>query len=974
MRERWRIALLVTIMIAVLAVAGTVFLTMLYRAAIEEQKERLSEIARSMAVHFKEVARTEGILTDAGPGKIDDLRLRELLEAHAHYRAQTKTGEIVVGRREGDTMVFLLGKKPHERKAPRTLPFDSPLAQPMYRALSGLSGTMVGLDYQGKEVLAAYEPVPELGLGVVTKIDLAEIRAPFVRAGSAAGIVALLLALLGSLGFIRVSAPMIRHIEESEERYRDILENIADIIYIFDDRGNVIFANDAAAKLFGYSGDEMLRLNTKTLLTSDSYQRVMRIYEEQMRGQDVGPFEIDLYDKEGEIHTIESRERLIWDRDRIIEIHGIGRDISERRRAEEALRGSELKYRNMIMNLSEAFYGVSLDGILLDHNVEFNRILGFDPDANLAGARLPDFWQHPEDRKEYLEKVTRQGSIRSYLVAAKRQDGEKIFVELNARIVADERGNPEHIEGSFIEVTDRKRAEEALRESEGQARFLADIVEKADQPFGVGYPDGRLGTFNRAFCELTGYTAEELRVLDWAKVLTPPEWVEYENTELAELERTGRPVRYEKEYIRKDGTRVPIELLVHVVRDGQGNVQHYFSFITDITERKRAEEAVQKSAKFLDSIIDQSPVPTWISDERGTLIRINRACCDLLRITPEEVTGKYNVLDDNIVKEQGHLAEVRAVFDKGATARFDLEYDTGRVTGLDLKDGASVYLDVTIFPVRDPAGKITNAVIQHQDITKRKRDEAEIKQLNEELEQRVLDRTAQLEAANSELEAFSYSVSHDLRTPLRAIDGFTKVLTEEYAKTLDAEGRRLTGVIRDNAGRMGKLIDDLLAFSRVGRSELQIGTVNMELVARSVFFELTTEADRERIDFTVRDLPWGDGDAAMIRQVWTNLISNAVKFSSMKERAVIEVGGEERDGRAIYSIRDNGAGFDMKYSGKLFGVFQRLHGEKEFPGTGVGLAIVQRVIHRHGGSVWAEGEVEGGAVFHFSLPKRGGAS
>jgi two-component system sensor kinase len=173
---------------------------------------------------------------------------------------------------------------------------------------------------------------------------------------------------------------------------------------------------------------------------------------------------------------------------------------------------------------------------------------------------------------------------------------------------------------------------------------------------------------------------------------------------------------------------------------------------------------------------------------------------------------------------------------------------------------------------------------------------------------------------------------------------------------------------------MAKLIDDLLAFSRVGRGELHIGPVNMELLARSVFFELTTEADRERIDFAVGNIPWGEADAAMIRQVWTNLISNAVKFTSGKDRAVIEVSGEERDAEIIYSIRDNGAGFDIKYSGKLFGVFQRLHGEKEFPGTGVGLAIVQRVIHRHGGRVWAEGEVDGGAVFHFSLPKQGGTS
>ena len=225
-----------------------------------------------------------------------------------------------------------------------------------------------------------------------------------------------------------------------------------------------------------------------------------------------------------------------------------------------------------------------------------------------------------------------------------------------------------------------------------------------------------------------------------------------------------------------------------------------------------------------------------------------------------------------------------------------------------------------------------------------------------------------MEAANKELEAFSYSVSHDLRAPLRAIDGFSGILLEDHSDKLDEDGNRLLEVVRQNAQNMGQLIDDLLAFSRLGRKAVELSPIDMTDLAKSVFEELNSDSER-RPQLKIENIPPAQGDRALLRQVFVNLLSNATKYSRTKDHSLVEVGGRTENGNNIYYVKDNGAGFDMQYVNKLFGVFQRLHSPEEFEGTGVGLAIVQRIIHRHGGRVWAEGKVNEGATFYFTLPR-----
>jgi PAS domain S-box-containing protein len=384
---------------------------------------------------------------------------------------------------------------------------------------------------------------------------------------------------------------------------------------------------------------------------------------------------------------------------------------------------------------------------------------------------------------------------------------------------------------------------------------------------------------------------------------------------------------------------------------------------TDITERKRAEEALRDSEDRFRSIVESALTGIFVLDDKYHYVYVNDELCRLLRYTREELLN-VDFLSTVSDESRALVADRYVRRQRGEAVAPRYEISVRR------RDGQMRHAQIGASVIRDVAGRV-RTMGQIVDLTDHKQAEEEIRRLNEQLERRVEERTAQLESANKELESFTYSVSHDLRAPLRAIDGYTRILMEDYAPGLGAEGTRVCSVVSEEARRMSELIDDLLAFSRLGRAEVRAAPIDMAALANAVYADLVTPAEQARIAFQVEPLAAAVGDASLIRQVWANLIGNAIKFSSKRESPVIQIGGSERDGELVYYVRDNGAGFDMQYAGKLFGVFQRLHSSKEFAGTGVGLAIVQQIIHRHGGRVWAESLLDQGATFYFALARQG---
>jgi PAS domain S-box-containing protein len=535
-----------------------------------------------------------------------------------------------------------------------------------------------------------------------------------------------------------------------------------------------------------------------------------------------------------------------------------------------------------------------------------------------------------------------------------QEDAERLLPLASSAAVALE--NASLYEQAQHEITERKQAEEALKESE--EKFSKAFQSNAVLMAISSIEEGTFLEINDIFCQKLGYERHEVLGKTSKELTLFPDYRQRE--EVAQIVR-------EKGYARN------CEVLIQTKN---GNLlyglfsadiiylkekPYLLTVMNDITEQKRAEEALKESELNYRTVADLTYAwEFWVNPD-GSMQYVSPSC--------ERITGytAEDMIENPDLRKEIMTEETRVDWEEHKRIALE-ELGVHEVTfAIKRKDGETRWIEHLCQPVTDEDGTYLGIRASNRDITERKQAEEEIRKLNEELEQRVIDRTTRLKATNEELEAFSYSISHDMRAPLRAINGFSALLKDEYGELLDEKGNRYLDTLQSSTLRMDRLINDLLSLSRLGRRDISLQPINITAMVKKVFSDqIKDEVDRV-FDLQVADCPIVEADSRLVEILVTNLLSNAIKFTRGRDPAVIEFGRLEKDDESIYFVKDNGIGFDMDYAEKLFNPFQRLHTEREFEGTGIGLAIVRRIVRRHGGRVWVEAELDKGATFFFTL-------
>lgn len=626
------------------------------------------------------------------------------------------------------------------------------------------------------------------------------------------------------------------------------------------------------------------------------------------------------------------------------------KEISERKRVEKVLRESESQYRLLFEGNPHPMWVFDQETLaFLAVNDIATRHYGYSQEEFLS-LTIKDICP-PKDIPNLLNCLANikisSGFEQAGVWKHRKKDGTLIDVEITM--------NPIYFKGRKAvlilahDITKRKRIE-------GELRKLSNAVEQSPSSVVITDTEGNIEYVNPKFSKVTGYTRKEAvsqnpRILKSGEI--PPEGYK----ELWDTITSGEEWRGEFHNKKKNGELYWEYASISPIKNTEGVITHFLAVKEDITDRKLMEKALQESEQKYRGLYESIKDGIVRTDMEGNILDYNQAYLDMLGYTKEEVTkltyqqitpAQWYETEEMIIKNQ--------IVAKGYSDEYEKEYIK--------KDGTVFPINIKVWLIKNEQGQPDGMWGIIRDISERKKAEKELKKQRNYLE----NLTIQLTAANQELEAFCYSVSHDLRSPLRNMDGFSKALLEDYPDKLDTQGKNYLQRISAASQRMGQLIDDLLNLSRITRSEMSHKVVDLSAQVEIIVRELQEKHPDRHVEFVITQGLVVNGDPQLLKIALNNLLSNAWKFTRNCSQAKIEFGTTRHNGNSVFFVRDNGIGFDMTYANKLFGAFQRLHSVTEFEGTGIGLATVQRIIHRHGGTVRAEGAVNQGATIYFTLP------